>query len=163
MHAGSPKKRVEIHFDDLHCETRQYNRMDSYAETKLANALYARELSGRLEGTGVSVFSVHPGWARSNLAASMMPAWIQNVLMKPLSGPLTMVSNVDGAQTSLHCLLDDDAPRYSGEYFSQISILYADKHCRPGGWPMQSPNPNAYDLDMARRLTEVSRELVGMA
>jgi len=163
IHAGSPDDRPTIDFDDLHYERREYNGTAAYAQSKLANVLHAKDLARRLEGAGVTAVSVHPGWARSNLVASMMPAWIQNIVLRPLSGPLTMMSNEDAAQTSLHCLLDDDVPTHAGAYYSQISLLYRDKECRGGGWPMRSPNPNAHDAAMAERLTEVSRELVGLA
>ena len=56
----------------------------------------------------------------------------------------------------------DDAPRHSGAYFSQSSILYRDKQCRAGGWPMQTPNPNAKNIDTARRLVAISYDLVGL-
>jgi hypothetical protein len=71
-------------------------------------------------------------------------------------------SNWESAQTSLHVLLSDDAPKHSGAYFSQHSVLYNDKECRPGGWPMKSPNPHAHDMDAAKRLVEKSYELVGL-
>lgn len=163
IHAGSPDDRPTIHFEDLHYAHRPYDRREAYGQSKLANVLHAKELANRLGGTGVTAVSLHPGWARSNLVSSMMPAWVQNVVMRPFSGPLTMMSNEDAAQTSLHCLLDDDVPNHNGAYYSQISRLYADQECRAGGWPMRSPNPNAHDADMARRLYEVSLEQVGAA
>ena len=165
-HAGRAGNRVTIHFDDLGYEKRQFAGMQAYGESKLANVLHARELAKRLDGTGVSVFSVHPGWARSNLAGGgvvgFVMGFISKVLLRPFSPLLTMMSNEDGAQTSLHCLLDDDAPNHSGAYFSQNGALYSDKECRAGGWPMRSPNENAHDDAMARRLADVSRELVGL-
>jgi light-dependent protochlorophyllide reductase len=162
-HAGSQKRPVEIHLEDLNYEKRDYSRIEAYGQSKLANVLHAKELARRLEGSGVSVLSVHPGWARSNLVSSTMPAWVQNVVMRPFSGPLTMLSNEDSAQTTLYCLLDDDVPRHSGEYFSQKSILYSDKSCRKGGWPMRSPNEHAHDSELAKKLYEVSLELVGLS
>lgn len=63
VHAGRPTKRPKIHFDDLHYRKRVYRAFDAYAEAKLADVLYAEELAERLRDTGVSVFSVHPGWA----------------------------------------------------------------------------------------------------
>ena len=149
--------------DDLNYERRPYSRREAYRQSKLANLLHAKELARRLEGSGVAVFSVHPGWARSNLVQSILPAWIQNVVMRPFSGLLTMMSNEDAAQTSLHCLLDDEAPRHSGEFFSQKSILYPDKNSRKGGWPMPSPNKYAHDSELARKLYEVSLEMVGLS
>lgn len=33
----------------------------TYSDSKLANVLFARELANRLQGTGVTCYSVHPG------------------------------------------------------------------------------------------------------
>ena len=71
-------------------------------------------------------------------------------------------SSWESAQASLHCLISDDAPKHSGAYFSQHSVLYRDKECRKGGFPMETPNPNARDMDTARRLVAMSREVVGL-
>jgi len=160
-HVGSRKQAGEIHLDDLNYENRDYDKMEAYTQSKLANVLHALNLSERLAGTGVSAFSVHPGWIRSPLAQHVMPVWVQNVVMKPFSGPLGMMSWDEGAQTTLHCLLDDDAPNHSGAYYSQNSILYPNKENRAGGWPMPSPNPNAHDKALAQNLYEKSLELVG--
>ena len=86
---------------------------------------------------------------------------IAMAIMRPLSR-LVSDSNEESAQTTLHCLLSDDAPRHSGAYFSQWSILYRDKQCRAGGWPMETPNPNANNMDTARRLVAISYNLVGL-
>jgi len=161
-HVGRQKIRATIDLDDLHFDKRPYNGVVAYGQSKLAIVIYARHLAKRLDGTGVSVFSTHPGWIRSNLVKHTMPVWVQNVLLKPFSGLLTMMSAEDGAQTQLHCLLDDDAPNHSGEYYSQNSILYPNKENRPGGWPMRSPNPLTYDDDLADRLYDRSVELVGL-
>jgi hypothetical protein len=131
-------------------------------QSKLANVLHALELARRLQGTGVSAFSVHPGWIRSNLVQHMMPAWIQNVVLRPFSGFLGMMSWEEGAQTTLHCLLADDAPQHSGAYYSQNSILYPDRKDRPGGWPLSSPNPQAHDVEVAEKLYQTSLTLVGL-
>ena len=161
-HAGIQRRSATIDLDDLHFEKRKYDPVASYCQSKLAIVIYARHLAKRLEGTGVSVFSTHPGWIRSNLVKHTMPPWVQNVLMRPFSGLLTMMPAEDGAQTQLHCLLDDDAPNHSGEYFSQNGILYPNKENRPGGWPMLSPNPLTYDDELADRLYKTSIELVGL-
>ncbi len=162
-HCGLGKDVGEIRLDDLKFEKRPYNPTRAYIQSKLAMVVYARHLARRLEGSGVSAFSVHPGWIRSNLVKHMAPAWVQNVLLRPFSGLLGMMSAEDGAQTQLHCLLDENAPGHSGEYYSQCSLLYANKADRPGGWPMRSPNPNVYDEDLAVKLDQVSRELVGLS
>ena len=162
VHAGNPNDRPSIHLDDLHYKNRKFNNFAAYAEAKLANILYAKELSERLEGTGVTTASIHPGWARSNFGRG------RNIFMRTLMGvmrPITRTmsdSNWESAQTPLYVMLSDDAPQHSGAYFSQHSVLYRDREYRGGGWPMKSPNPNAHDLDMAKKLVEGTRELVGL-
>ncbi len=162
VHAGRPSNRPKIRFDDLHYRERSYRAFDAYAEAKVADVLYAKELAERLKGTGVSAFSVHPGWARSNFGrgGGLLMRTMLTVL-RPLTRGLSD-SNEDSAQTSLHCMLSDDAPDHSGAYFSQSSVLYRDKECRNGGWPMDSPNPNATDMETAVELVRVSRQLVGL-
>ena len=161
-HVAMSKQVGEIDLEDPHFERRPYDKTAAYCQSKLANVLHASELARRLQGTGVSAFSVHPGWVRSNLIQHTAPAWVQNVLMRPFSGFLAIISPDEGAQTTLHCLLDDEAPKQSGAYFSQHSILYPEKQDRPGGWPMRSPNPHAHDANLAEALYARSREWVGL-
>jgi retinol dehydrogenase-13 len=162
VHAGSPRNRPNVDLDDLNYERREFNNMRAYGEAKVATVLYAKELAERLDGTGVTVFSVHPGWARSNFGSGgSLPMRIAMAAMRPFSR-FVSDSNEESAQTTLHCLLSDDAPNHSGAYFSQSSVLYRDKECRPGGWPMETPNPNARNMDTARQLVELSYGLVGL-
>jgi NAD(P)-dependent dehydrogenase (short-subunit alcohol dehydrogenase family) len=160
-HAEMNGVKGEIVFDDLHFDKREYSPYVAYAQSKLANVLHASDLARRLEGTGVSAFSVHPGWIRSNLAQGPM-RFVQNVLLRPFSRILGTLSWFEGAQTSLHCLLDDDAPHHSGAYYSQNSILYPNKEDRAGAWPMKSRSPYAYDKEIAKKLYHTSMELVGL-
>ena len=165
VHAGSPKNRYDLDFDDLNYKTRKFSNFAAYSEAKLACVLYAMELADRLQGTGVTTASVHPGWARSNFGSG------GNFLMRMLMGTIQPIinnltswtdSSEESAQTSLHVLLSDEAPNHSGAYFSQHSVLYGDKECKKGGWPMNSPNPNATDMDKAKKLVTISRKLVGL-
>jgi retinol dehydrogenase-13 len=162
MHAGNKNSRPNVHLEDLNFNTRAFSNIAAYNEAKVATTLYAKELAERLKGTGVTTASVHPGWARSNFGSG------GGFLMRTLMGimrPLTRGmsdSSEEAAQTSLHVLLSDDAPKHSGAYFSQSSVLYRDRECRNGGWPMTSPNPNARNMDTARKLVDLSYELVGL-
>ncbi|MEM7033961.1 MAG: SDR family NAD(P)-dependent oxidoreductase, partial [Chloroflexota bacterium] len=164
VHAGNKNNRPNVNLDDLNYQTRKFNNFAAYGEAKVATVLYAKELAERLAGTGVSAFSVHPGWARSNFGSGAgFPMNILMGLMRPVSNMFGMTdSNEESAQTSLHCLLSDDAPNHSGAYFSQSSILYRDPGTRDGGWPMESPNPNAKNMDTARKLVDLSYGMVGL-
>lgn len=152
----------DIHFDDLFFESTKYDGWKAYAQSKLANLLHARELATRLEGTGVTAVSVHPGWVRTNLARHSMPLWVQNIVVRPVLGMMGMIEPWEGAQTSLYAVLADDIPDHAGAFYSQTGI-YREKSCNKGGWPLTSPNPVAHDDAKAKRLYEVSRELVGLA
>jgi len=61
-------KMTSIHFDDLQ-STRRYNPTLAYAQSKLANILFAFELERRLRAANLATVSiaVHPGVARSSL------------------------------------------------------------------------------------------------
>jgi retinol dehydrogenase-13 len=163
VHAGGPNNRPRVHLDDLNYESRKVKNRDIYAEVKVASVLYAMELADRLKGTGVTAYSVHPGWARSNFdSGGGFGVRVVLTLMRFTVYPFVTDSNEESAQTTLHCLLSDDAPDHSGAYFSQHSVLYRDKECRKGGWPLQSPNPNARDMDTAKKLVQASYKLVGL-
>lgn len=56
-----------INKEDLNSE-KSYYRWLAYGQSKLANILFARELATRLQGTGVTVNSLHPGAVRTELA-----------------------------------------------------------------------------------------------
>ena len=51
----------QLRFDDLMLE-RSYSPWRAYTASKLANIVFTRELARRLEGTGVTANSLHPGF-----------------------------------------------------------------------------------------------------
>ena len=55
----------EIDFDDINFEKRKYDAMKAYAQSKLANILFTRELAKRTKGTNIRVYAVHPGNLKS--------------------------------------------------------------------------------------------------
>lgn len=62
--------RGEINTSDLNSE-RNYEPGTAYNQSKLANVLFSRELSRRLEGSGVTVNSLHPGIVDTELMRHM--------------------------------------------------------------------------------------------
>ena len=165
VHAGSPKNRYKVHLDDLHWKNRKYNNFGAYGEAKVASVQYAMELAERLKDSSVTTYSVHPGWARSNFGndGNFLMKSIMTIA-KPIFNALNFSdSSWESAQASLHCLLSDEALQYSGQYFSQHSVLYQDKECKKGGFPMKSPNPHARDMEAAQKLVNLSKELVGIS
>jgi len=153
-------KEGRIDFDDLQFERRPYDGWTAYAQSKLANVLHARHLATRLAGSGVVAVSVHPGWVRTNLIKNSVPTWVQNYVLRPFLGIMGMIEPWAGAQTTLFALLSPTVE--AGAFYSQTGN-YRDKRKNVGGWPLQSPNPNAHNDDDAARLDRVSRALVGLA
>lgn len=55
--------------------TQKYDEGEAYNQSKLANVLFAKELSERLKGTGVTVNSLHPGVVDTDIVRHM---WVFN-------------------------------------------------------------------------------------
>ena len=131
-------------FDDLQAES-SYRRSRTYARSKLANILYARELSRRLEGTGVAVYVVHPG----GLDTPMMQSHFRSPLGKLMYSPLRrwlFISASDAAAGVLRVGLDPSLPQPSGAYFE----LGTEKR----------PHPTALDDAAAGRLWDTTESLL---
>jgi retinol dehydrogenase-12 len=83
---------------------------DEYCVSKLANVLHARELGRRLEGTGVTTYSLHPGAIASDVWREV-PFGVRH-LMK-----LFMKSPEQGARTSLYCATSPAVAGVTGRYY----------------------------------------------
>ncbi len=51
----------DVHWDDPHFETHDYDKWQAYGQSKTANALFAVALDRREQDKGVRAFAVHPG------------------------------------------------------------------------------------------------------
>lgn len=161
-HDKAQGREGRIDFEDLNFERRKYDGWTAYAQSKLANLLHARQLAKRLAGRGITIVSVHPGWVRTKLVRSTMPTWAQDYVLRPVLRLAGMIEPWEGAQTTLFALLSPDVTAHSGDYYSQLG-MYRDRAANKGGWPLESPNPNAHDDAAAERLDAVSRQLVGLS
>mmetsp|Transcript_51770 Transcript_51770/g.128830 ORF Transcript_51770/g.128830 Transcript_51770/m.128830 type:complete len:249 (-) Transcript_51770:260-1006(-) len=158
-HDYAMDKEAVIDYDDLNFEKRAYNPWVSYGQSKLANVLHAMELSKRLQGSGVTAVSLHPGWVRTNLMKHAMPGFVTAVL-NPIFGMMGQINSWMGSQTSLYCCLDDTIPSHSGEYYSQVgSGNYKRCSAPTEGWPMKSPNPQSTAEDAAK-LWDLTEKLI---
>jgi len=101
-----------LDFDDLQ-NRKSYASMKVYAQSKLANILFTRELARRLEGSGVTVNCFHPGFVGSNLAVNN--GAIARVVMRALR-PFAR-SNDKGAETGIYLCTSPAVEGQSGSYF----------------------------------------------
>ncbi|XP_050510074.1 retinol dehydrogenase 13-like [Diabrotica virgifera virgifera] len=111
-------KRGEINKEDLNSD-KSYDPSNAYAQSKLANILFTNELAKRLEGTGVTANSVHPGIVDTELTRHMsfFSSWISSILLKPLMWPF-IKSPKQGAQTPIYLAIDTRLAKTTGKYFS---------------------------------------------
>jgi NAD(P)-dependent dehydrogenase (short-subunit alcohol dehydrogenase family) len=80
-----------IDFDDLNWERRRYAAGAAYAQSKLANMMFALEFGRRAAGSGVRVTVAHPGWTATDLGrtAGAAARFVSRVVgMKPRDGAL---------------------------------------------------------------------------
>ncbi|WP_227259684.1 oxidoreductase [Salarchaeum japonicum] len=152
-------ERGRIDFDDLQGED-DYDKWDAYAQSKLANVLFAYELDRRLRTAGASVTSVacHPGYAATNLQLRGPEAEgsrLRLLAMKAANVVLAQ-SAERGAWPLLYAATNPDID--GGEYVGPTGLF--DMRGHPG--PQES-SERSRDEDTARRLWTVSEDLTGAA
>ena len=123
-----------------------YDKMDAYGQSKLANILFSKELAKRLQGSGVTVNSLHPGMIPEAELMRHMP-YIVQMAVRYLASPFLKTAK-QGAQTTIHLAVSKDVEGVSGLYFMDCAIT--------------EPTKAAQDGQMARELWGISRNLVGL-
>ena len=112
-----------------------------YARSKLANLLFTYELARRLEGTGVTVNSLHPGFVASSfMAGNGALGWF----MRRWVG-LFGTSVEEGAKTSVYLATSPEVAGTTGRYFARQKAIESSLASR--------------DEESARRLWALSEEL----
>jgi NAD(P)-dependent dehydrogenase (short-subunit alcohol dehydrogenase family) len=143
--ASSAHRSGKLDFDDIHHE-RSYAGMRVYGTSKLCNILFTRELARRLEGTGVTANALHPGTVRTGFAKDGDTSGWFAIGVK--IGGMFFLSPSKGARTSVFLASSDEVEGRSGEYWVR---------CKP-----VEPSSAARDDESARRLWEISADLVGL-
>lgn len=128
--------RGSIHWDDLQLE-RRYDGTEAYAQSKLANVMFAMALSRRLDGTGVTVTACHPGVIATGLLRHQPPGrWDRGERLTP----------AQGARASLHLALAPALTGVTGRYFHVTTE--------------RAPAPAALDRAAQDRLWSISERLI---
>ncbi|GAA2694705.1 MULTISPECIES: SDR family NAD(P)-dependent oxidoreductase [Actinosynnema] len=144
--------QAAIHFDDLQWE-REYSRVGAYGQSKLANLMFTYELQRRLAARGGTVaVAAHPGVSNTELARNTPAAirvpigWLAPLLTQP--APM-------GALPTLRAATD---PAVLGaQYYGPGGRGEVKGHPR-----VVLSSPQSHDLDVQRRLWDVSERLTGV-
>jgi NAD(P)-dependent dehydrogenase (short-subunit alcohol dehydrogenase family) len=136
-----------IWFDNL-SYTEGYKPFSAYGQSKLANALMAKELSLRYADEPLTANAVHPGMVGTNLGryiSGKPPTANNNAPDAPLRKGFK--TPAQGAATQVYVAIDTRLDNVSGYYFEDCN-------------PAEMKGPYANDMVLAAQLWDVSAELV---
>ena len=142
--------KPDIHFDDLNFE-KSYNRDQAYAQSKLANLLFAYELDRRLKTNNINtiVTVAHPGYTKTNLQANS--GFLMSVILNNI-----LAQNVKiGTLPILRAATDENVK--GSEYFGPTKMIELK------GYPkLVKSSDKSYDKDLAKKLWKVSEKLTNL-
>jgi len=139
MHKMAPKAGID--FDNL-SGAKGYAPWTAYAQSKLANLLFAKQLAKRLQGSGVTANAVHPGVIVSGLQRTM-PAFQRWAMA--VAAPIALKSVAEGAATQCYVATRPELALVTGEYFADCNVA--------------QPSARAQDSALAERLWEESERI----
>ncbi len=139
--SSTAHRGATMNWDDLQ-STRRYRSFKAYGQSKLANILFTYELANRVKGSTVTANTLHPGVIASGFGQSY-PGWLSAVIgiAKPF-----MLSNADGAKTSIFLASSPEVEDVSGKYFDKCRAVKS--------------NEASYDVESQKRLWTISEELI---
>ena len=149
-----------IDFDDLHWESRRYNRWQAYGDSKLANLLFTFGLRDRLAkaGSGIMAIAAHPGYSDTHLqfvAAEQKQSKLEKWAMAAANALVAQSAEM-GALPSLYATTADEVE--SGDFIGPDGFQQMRGYPRKVGCRKQ-----ARSTELADRLWNVSEELTDTA
>jgi len=130
-----------IEFDNLSGE-RDYDPRRAYGQSKLANILFARELSNRLTGSAATANTVDPGMVDTRINRNFGPFMM---FIAKTIGPFFFKTVPEGASTTCYVATHPSLEKVSGHYFVDCEAA--------------TPGENALNDEMAAKLWDVSVDL----
>ncbi|HYO35103.1 MAG TPA: SDR family NAD(P)-dependent oxidoreductase [Geodermatophilus sp.] len=157
-HAASP-----VVFDDLFFERRPYEPGLAYGQSKTANVLFAVEATRRWAGEGITADALMPGgiWTplQRHWSAEQRAAAEAQARQAEAAGLFAMKTPQQGAATSVFLATSPLVAGVGGRYFEDCPEAEVVERLQG----IHGVVPHALDPDAARRLWDVSEQLVGAA
>ncbi|XP_066259950.1 retinol dehydrogenase 13-like [Euwallacea similis] len=140
-----------IDFNDLNWNNKPYSALKAYAQSKLANILFTKELARQLADkniNNVTVYSLHPGVIKTELGRHLKDTY--GALVTSLWDLLRWAIKTpeQGAQTTIYCSVDEKCATESGLYYAECAL--------------KSPTKAAQNEEDAKRLWIESLKLVDL-
>jgi NAD(P)-dependent dehydrogenase (short-subunit alcohol dehydrogenase family) len=150
-------------FDDLFFAHRAYTPGLAYGQSKTANVLFAVELTRRWAGDGVTANALMPGGIWTPLQRHWTPeqraAAEQQAGQAEAAGVFHMKTPEQGAATSVFLATAPQVQGIGGRYFEDCHEAEVVSELRG----LSGVLPHALDADDARRLWDVSQDLLAAA
>ncbi|QLC23136.1 SDR family NAD(P)-dependent oxidoreductase [Parasphingopyxis sp. CP4] len=151
--------RDTVHFEDLHFAERDYDKWQSYGQSKTANILFTVGLDARLKDKGVRAYAVHPGGIVTNLGRHLNDddvKFLMAQMQKNSGGNAALKSIPQGAATSCYAATAPELEGQGAVYLEDCHVAAVDDENMAGG-----VRSYALDPDTAEKLWAVSEDLVG--
>lgn len=158
--------RNGILWDDINFETTEYNKWVAYAQAKSANALFAVELSNRMQAFGGRSFSVHPGGIFTPLQRDLpveeqiMLGWLDQDGNPSELAQAAFKSTTQGCTTTLWAATSPLLADKGGLYCEDCDVAQAVGPDSPMGVHVSA---HAVDAEDATRLWATSEALLAAA
>jgi len=170
LEAGAPARVVnlssaghrfsDVIWDDPNYETRDYDKWESYGQSKTANVLFSVELNRRLAGKGIEAFAVHPGGIMTNLGRHLEQSDIEELMSRAPGGAGIQWKTVEqGAATSVYAATAPELAGRGGVYLENSGIAVPKTSDDQDGGIADY----ALDPESAKQLWTISEELLGEA
>lgn len=110
-----------IQFEHVQKMTPTVSGFPEYCESKLANVCFNRSLAPIVQARGIHTYALHPGVVASNIW-TRLPGPIESI------AKLFMISNEEGAKTTLHCASSPTCAQDNGLYYDKSKPVAVAKH-----------------------------------
>ena len=101
-----------------------YGSIAQYSFSKLCNLYFTYSLAEKLKGTPVTVNALHPGVVRSGFGSDYDKGWLKPIFA---ISRLFMISNEQGAATSVYLASDTSVVKVTGKYFKKCKEATSSK------------------------------------
>ena len=139
--SSAAHRMAKLDFDDLQSENKKLRLMRIYGISKLALMLFSYELSRKLEGTRVTVNTIHPGMVATNLGRDMSKS-------NQGFGKRFFKTPREGAETSIYLASSPEVEGITGKYYTKKR--------------QKNSSKKSYNEEDAKKIWEISVEITGL-